>query len=276
MDATIEAMSESPPASERADAPGLRLHDIAPLSRFRRIVALTGAGISAAAGLGTFRGAGGLWTVNPDVEEAMHAHGLPGNVPALWDVWGGIRRKAIAAGPSPAHLALARAGVQVITQNIDGLHQDAGSTGVLELHGSAARAVCLDPACGHRAASDFSGPTPPPGAVPRCPACGGRLRPDVVLFGEPLDPQVWHAAEDAVRAADLVLAVGTSSFVTPAKWLVPMAAELGTLCIDLNIDDSVPWDDPFDAHVLGDCQETLPAWVDAALGHPREGRRHGS
>lgn len=256
--------SDSGDTSDRgdtSDSGAPRLQDVAPLGRFERIVALTGAGISAAAGLGTFRGAGGLWTANPDVEAAMHVEGLPGNVPALWDVWGGIRRRAILAGATPAHEALARAGVQVITQNIDGLHQDAGSDGVLELHGSAARAVCLDPTCGMRLDSDFSGPTPPPGSVPACPRCGGPLRPDVVLFGEALDQDVWHAAEAAAQQADLMLAIGTSAFVTPAKWLVPIAAEHGALCIDLNLDDSIAWDDPFDVHIVGDVQQTLPQWA---------------
>ena len=236
------------------------LAEIAPRDRFHRVVALTGAGISAAAGLGTFRGAGGLWTAHPDVEAAMHASGLPGNVPALWDVWGGIRRKAVLAGPSAAHLALARAGVQVITQNIDGLHQDAGSDGVLELHGSAAWAVCLAARCGQRTEVDLSGVTEP-GHVPQCPACDGPLRPDIVLFGEPLDPQVWLASEQAVREADLVLAIGTSSFVTPAKWLVPIARESGAVCVNVNTDGSVPGDDPFHAHVIGDCQVTVPQWL---------------
>ncbi len=236
------------------------LADIAPRDRFRRIVALTGAGISAAAGLGTFRGAGGLWTAHPDVEAAMHASGLPHNLPALWDVWGGIRRRAILAGPSPAHEALARADVQVITQNVDGLHQDAGSEGVLELHGSAARAVCLNRDCWHRTEVDLSGETEP-GHLPQCPRCGGPLRPDVVLFGEPLDPGVWQASEEAVLDADLVLAVGTSSFVTPAKWLVPIARQSGAVCVNVNVDDSVPGLDPFHAHVLGDCQDTLPTWL---------------
>lgn len=242
------------------------LADVAPRDRFQRVVALTGAGISAAAGLGTFRGAGGLWTAHPDVEAAMHASGLPDNVPALWDVWGGIRRRAVVAGPSPAHLALARAQVQVITQNIDGLHQDAGSVGVLELHGSAAYAICLSRDCRHRVEVDLSGDltdNSQVGHVPTCSRCGAPLRPDIVLFGEPLDPEVWQAAEQAVREADLVLAVGTSSWVTPAKWLVPLARRHGALCVNLNVDSSVPGQDPFHAHVLGDCQETLPAWLDS-------------
>lgn len=239
------------------------LADVAPRDRYERVVALTGAGISAAAGLGTFRGAGGLWTAHPDVEAAMHASGLPHNVPALWDVWGGIRRRAVVAGPTPAHRALAAAQVQVVTQNVDGLHHDAGSEDVLELHGSAARAICLDRRCGHRTEVDLTS-DPAPGEVPECPACGTPLRPDIVLFGEPLDPDVWRGAEEAVREADLVLAVGTSSFVTPAKWLVPIARQSGATCVNINIDDAVPGLDPFHAHVLGDCQDTLTHWLDGS------------
>lgn len=239
------------------------LADIAPRDRFERVVALTGAGISVAAGLGTFRGAGGLWTAHPDVEAAMHASGLPHNLPALWDVWGGIRRRALVAGPSPAHRALADAQVQVVTQNIDGLHQDAGSTDVLELHGSAAWAVCLDRRCSHRVEVDLTG-EPEPGHIPQCPACGTHLRPDIVLFGEPLDPGVWRASEAAVCEADLLLAIGTSSWVTPAKWLVPIARESGAMCVNINVDDTVPGLDPFHAHVLGDCQDTLTHWLDSS------------
>ena len=255
-----DVLCRAGPASLRIGDMTPTLAEVAPRNRYRKVVALTGAGISAAAGLATFRGIGGLWTARPDLATAMESSLLPGNLPVLWDVWGGIRRQAIAAGPSPAHLALARAQVQIITQNVDGLHQDAGSRDVLELHGSAARDVCLEPPCDYVGDIDFTH-EPEPGHIPACPACGGRLRPDVVLFGEPLDPDVWEASERAVRDADLVLAIGTSAFVTPARWLIPIARRAGALCVNVNLDDDTPYEDDFHAHVVGDCQKTVPAWL---------------
>lgn len=240
--------------------PSRTLSEIAPPGRYARVVALTGAGISASAGLGTFRGAGGRWTASPELERAMHAQYLPGNIGLMWQVWGGLRREAVQAGPTPAHRALARAGTTVITQNVDGLHQDAGSTEVLEVHGSAARARCLDRGCAWRGAN----PDPPPGDVPRCPRCDGLLRPDIVLFGEALDPQVWAAAETAATSCELFLAIGTSAFVTPAKWLAPMARQAGAHCVNVNIDDSLPAFSAFHEQVTADADTALADWLGAS------------
>ena len=243
------------------------LADVAPLDQFSRVVAITGAGISAAAGLGTFRGAGGLWTASPDVELAMQSSALPANLPELWDVWGGIRRRATGAGPTPAHRALQAAGVQIITQNVDGLHQDAGSEGVLELHGSAARTACLDE-CGYTGPLHATAGTPE-GEIPRCPQCDGPLRPDVVLYGEALDHEVWRAAAEAAVESDLFLVIGTSGIVTPANQLAPLARQAGAFVVNVNLDDQVGgFMNPFDAHVIGDCQTTLPSWVEAAVPSP--------
>src|SRR5690606_14104162 len=150
------------------------LAEVAPRERFTRICALTGAGISVAAGLGTFRGPDGRWTLAPEVERAMHAHLLPGNVDALWEVWGGMWKTAAAAGPTPAHRALATVGASVITQNVDGLHQAAGSVDVVELHGSAGLARCLDDAfCGWIGPADEARAGDPPG----CAQCTEPARP---------------------------------------------------------------------------------------------------
>src|SRR3954471_7958852 len=145
------------------------LAEVAPRGDYLRICALTGAGISVAAGLGTFRGPDGLWTLAPEVERAMHAHLLPDNLDALWAVWGGMRDIADRNGPTPAHKALAAAGAAVITQNVDGLHQAAGSSDVVELHGSAGRAACLDPFCGW----DRAGGGAPEDETPARPGVGG-------------------------------------------------------------------------------------------------------
>jgi NAD-dependent deacetylase len=242
--------------------PARTLGEIAPAGRYTRIVALTGAGISASAGLGTFRGAGGLWTAAPELERAMHAQYLPDSLELVWQVWGGLRRAALQAGPTPAHRALARAGTTVITQNVDGMHQDAGSAGVLEVHGSAARARCLDGGCGWRG----DNPGLAPGVLPRCPRCGRFARPDIVLFGEPLDPQVWSAAERAATSCELFLAIGTSAFVTPAKWLAPMARQAGALCVNVNIDDSLPAFSAFHEQVTADADSALGEWLVSSGG----------
>jgi NAD-dependent deacetylase len=234
------------------------LSEVAPRDRFTRICALTGAGISVAAGLGTFRGPDGLWTMTPEMERAMHVHLLPGNIDALWTVWGGMWDVAAGSGPTPAHRALAAAGASVITQNVDGLHQAAGSVDVVELHGSAGRARCLD--------DDFCGWTGPAGEAkradpPQCAQCTEPARPDVVLFGEMLDPEALSEAHRLVSACDLFLAVGTSGRVAPASWLAPTARAAGAYCVNVDLHPDGELDPAFHARVVGDAQEVLIEWA---------------
>ncbi len=232
---------------------------------YRRIVVLSGAGLSAAAGLGTFRGDSGLWTIAPHLERAMHADLLPDNLPDLWRVWGGTYRRALQAGPTPGHVALARMGVHVITQNVDSLHQAAGSTEVDELHGSAARAVCLN-RCGWRAdlPADPGGPIadrPVDYGLPdRCPDCGALIRPDVVLFGEALPEAAVEHALASLTTADLFLSVGTSGTVAPANQLAPLAKRAGAVTV--NLDPHADANAIFDHVIRDDAQEVLPAWAD--------------
>lgn len=234
------------------------LAEVAPRERFTRVCALTGAGISVAAGLGTFRGPDGRWTLAPEVERAMHAHLLPGNVDALWEVWGGMWKTAAAAGPTPAHRALATVGASVITQNVDGLHQAAGSVDVVELHGSAGLARCLDDAfCGWIGPADEARAGDPPG----CAQCTEPARPAVVLFGEMLDTGALGAARRLVSACDLFLAIGTSGRVAPASWLAPMARAAGAFCVNIDLHPDGPVDPAFHARVVGDAQNVLTEWA---------------
>ncbi len=185
----------------------------------RYVVALTGAGISTPSGVPDFRTPGeGLWEkVDPMAVASLAAFRRD---PASFFHWVAplielMRR----AKPNPAHLALAQleaAGVlkAVITQNIDGLHQAAGSRRVLELHGSPRTATCLD--CFHHWPGEETMAAVARGEVPRCPACGGILKPDVILFGEQLPALVLDDALEEVRRADLILVAGSSLMIAPA------------------------------------------------------------
>lgn len=185
----------------------------------REIVFLTGSGLSARTGLGTFRGPQGLWALEPETERAMHAEHLPDSLPQLWSVWGRMARIATDHGPTPGHRAIARMGAPVITQNIDGLHQAAGSKTVYELHGSTLRNYCTR--CGRFYPVEFIEQAGAQGdGVPHCTECGGLVKPDVVLYEEGLDADVIEGAVNAIRQADLLIVGGTSLVVYPAAGLL--------------------------------------------------------
>ncbi len=227
----------------------------------RHAVALTGAGVSAESGVPTFRQAQtGLWARFKPGElatpEAFQRH--PRRV---WE-WYAWRRETVArAAPNPAHLALASLErrlprITLITQNVDGLHQRAGSRHVIELHGNLTRTRC---AVEGRVVDrwDRSGPVPP-----RCPRCGGPLRPDVVWFGEALPAEALAAAQAASRASDLFLCIGTSTVVFPAAELPFTALATGAGVVEIN-----PEPTPLSvrAHwvLRGRAGEVLPALVRA-------------
>ncbi len=237
-----------------------------PTEHHSRIVFLTGAGLSVAAGLSTFRGPDGLWALAPELEAAMYAERLPGSLPQLWHVWAGMRRRAHAAGPTAGHRAIAAMGAPVITQNVENLHQDAGSDEVIELHGTAARAVCLNPRCGW--SMEVAGEGPGDGStaqdfgVPNlCPLCSAPTRPDVVLFGEMLPEEAMLTAMRRARTCDLFVSVGTSGTVAPASLLAPLARDNGaeTVCIDPAADSGA--EAIFDHVIRHDAQQVLPSWV---------------
>lgn len=188
---------------------------------------MTGAGISQESGIPTFRGDGGLWrTYDPMKLATISAFRED---PALVWEWYDERMAGMrAAEPNAGHEAVARMGrlreVTVATQNIDGLHQRAGSGRVLELHGSMGRIRCSE--CG-----TFSGRGE--GLPPRC-ACGGIQRPDVVWFGEQLPARVWEEAVRASSEADLMIVAGTSLAVSPANTLPARARQSGALLVEVN------------------------------------------
>ena len=199
----------------------------------RRITAMTGAGVSAASGVPTFRGAGGLWrSFRP--EELATADAFARDPQLVWE-WYDWRRGLIAAcEPNAAHDVLARwsrrPGATLITQNVDGLHERSESRGVIRFHGSIWTLRCWDE-CGRPDWEDRTVPIDP--LPPRCPDCGGLARPGVVWFGESIDPQVLRAC-DAATACDIFLSIGTSSVVYPAAGLVHAARRRGAFTVEIN------------------------------------------
>ncbi len=199
----------------------------------RRVVAFTGAGVSAESGVATFRGAGGLWEGVP-VEEVASPEGFRADPVKVWRFYEERRRKVALVRPNPAHLTLARwqdrfETYTLATQNVDGLHQAAGARAVLELHGSLWRVRCT--ACGRERAELV---VPLPELPPRCAACGAMERPAVVWFGEYLPLPVLEAAQAAAETCDVLVVVGTSAVVYPAAGLVAVAAEAGARVIEVN------------------------------------------
>jgi NAD-dependent deacetylase len=197
----------------------------------RNVTCLTGAGISAESGIPTFRGADGLWKkFRP--EELAKIDAFLANPQLVWE-WYRFRRDSMAQSlPNAGHRALAQwqakiGSFHLITQNVDGLHQKAGSHDVVELHGNIWRDRCLD--CGRR--RDASTALEP--GVPRC-ACGGTMRPDVVWFGEALPEEALDQASTWAEECELFLSVGTSAVVQPAAGLPMLAKRNGACLLEVN------------------------------------------
>jgi NAD-dependent deacetylase len=206
------------------------------LSRARSVVVFTGAGVSRESGIATFRDPEeGLWTKYDPMEMAT----LEGYVRDPAYVWAWYERRfgtVGAAEPNPGHRAIAELeqlvpSVVVVTQNIDGLHQRAGSSDVIELHGTMHRFACLHRAHGGYTLDDLAGQDERP---PRCPECGDLIRPDVVWFGEALPEDELRRAQLLAGSCDAMLVVGTSAVVFPAAALPLQALEAGAVVIDVN------------------------------------------
>lgn len=224
-------------------------------------VVLTGAGISVASGVPSFRGRGGLWD-RYDPEEYASIAALRRDPEKVWGFLRELRTTLEAAAPNPAHDALARletTGIvtRVVTQNVDGLHQRAGSTRVVELHGSDRTISCLDCRRSY-ARADVAHLADEP--VPRCPRCRGVLKPDVVLFGESLPRDAFRRAEHAVRHADVLLVVGTSAEVYPAAKLPELARRSGARVWEVNPAAELA---STDGAIRGRAEEILPALAEA-------------
>ena len=231
------------------------------MNDIRNIVILTGAGISAESGIDTFRGGGGLWEQHR-VEDVATPEAFardPDLVQRFYD----MRRVAIQTKqPNPAHEALARLDAEwsgellIVTQNVDDLHERAGASRVLHMHGEHLNAWCT--ACDTRSRWTGTLLDRPP-----CPQCGERaLRPDVVWFGEM--PYQMDRIYAALRDADLFVSIGTSGAVYPAAGFVRDARNLGVQTLELNLERS-QGSDWFHDTRLGQASEIVPAWVDEML-----------
>ena len=243
-----------------------------------RIVVLTGAGVSAESGIPTFRGDGGLWKSHRP-EDLATPTAFARDPRLVWE-WYAWRRSLLAeCEPNAAHAALARMAlgaprrVTLVTQNVDGLHHRAARSEAvraggearardaypLEVHGAIHRDRCSR--CGRldeRPAPVDAGSRD---SLPRCGDCGALMRPDVVWFGEPLDPEIIGAAMDAAGAADLCLVVGTSALVQPAASIPEVTMQQGGRVIELNLDPT-PLSARAAVSVRGRAGELVPALVD--------------
>jgi len=225
-----------------------------------RLTVVTGAGVSAASGIPTFRGPGGLWrTFKP--EELATPEAFDHDPKLVWE-WYAWRRELVArARPNRAHEVLAAWSRRVpafwlVTQNVDGLHERAGTRNVIRFHGSLWEVSCRErcTASPRRWADETVSFSELP---PRCPHCSGVLRPGVVWFGEAIDPEVLAAA-DAALDCDVCMAVGTSALVYPAAALVTGAGERGAFTAEIN-PEATPSTGVVDLAVPGRAEDVLDA-----------------
>jgi NAD-dependent deacetylase len=237
--------------------------------KVRVLAVLTGAGISTDSGIPDFRGPQGLWTRNPGAQQMSTYQAYLSDPAVRRRSWQARRgHPAWRAEPNAAHHALAglaRSAIdtQVITQNIDELHQKAGTPAerVIELHGTMFSVVCVS--CGDR--------SPMAGALsrveageedPDCPRCGGILKSATVMFGQPLDPGVFARAEQAARRCDLFLAIGSTLTVEPAASLCGLAVAGGAALVIVNADPT-----PYDGLAAEVIREPIGTAVPRIAGH---------
>lgn len=218
-------------------------------------IALTGAGISVASGIPAFRGMGGLWE-KYDPEEYATIDAFRANPGKVWQMLKEFKEVIEKARPNPAHQALARLEQMgclraVITQNVDGLHQEAGNTNVIEFHGNNRLVVCLK--CGEKYPNDRLNLETLP---PYCP-CGGVLKPDAVFFGEPIPWAALSRAREEAQSCRVVLVVGTSAVVEPAASIPYLARRAGAVIIEVNPERAL-FSDIF---LSGPAEEILPSLV---------------
>jgi NAD-dependent deacetylase len=224
-----------------------------------RLFVLTGAGISAESGLATFRGSGGLWN-GYRVEEVATPEAWNANPELVWQFYSMRRRDALAAQPNAAHMALAKVeqklgeNFYLCTQNVDELHERAGSERVHHMHGNLFQSRCV------RCDAPFADQTVYETSLPTCAKCGAPVRPHIVWFGEiPLDMEgIYRKLERATQ----FLVVGTSGSVYPAAGFVQLANQMGIRSTYFGPEEPLNAD-AFDEIVLGPATVVLPPWFEA-------------
>ena len=206
-----------------------------------RITVMTGAGVSAASGVPTFRGPGGLWKdFRPELLATTEAFQRDPRL--VWE-WYDSRRQVLSrTTPNRAHEVLAAwskryPNFTLITQNVDGLHERAGTGNVIRFHGSIWEVQCWNE-CGSSPKRWWDETVPFARIPPECPHCGGLIRPGVVWFGEGLPDTIWEEAVSSTREADLFFVIGTSAVVHPAAGLVYLAKSSGAKVVEINVDDT--------------------------------------
>jgi NAD-dependent deacetylase len=221
------------------------------------VAVLTGAGISAESGVPTFRGAGGLWG-NLKAEDLATPEGFRRDPLLVWQWYESRRRKLAEVAPNPGHLALAelerrKSRFALITQNVDGLHQKAGSVNVIPVHGDIWVSRCTRCSFSERS-------TEPLTKLPPHCGCGALLRPGVVWFGELLPVEEWQRAEKAAGTAEVFLVVGTSATVYPAAGLAALAMKSAAKVIEVN-PEITPVSGEVDCSLRGFAGEVLPQLI---------------
>jgi NAD-dependent deacetylase len=231
-----------------------------------RISVLTGAGVSAASGVPTFRGKEGLWkSYSP--QELATPEAFRKNPELVWE-WYDWRRGLISkCSPNAAHRILASwstryTGFSLITQNVDGLHEKAGSQNVIRFHGSLWHVFCLD-RCKGAPSEWFYDEVPLARIPPLCPHCGGLIRPAVVWFGEGIDAEVMNRSVAALDC-DVFLTVGTSALVYPAAGLLSEAHRRGAFTAEINLEET-PASETVDLSIQGPAESVLQQ-IDDMLG----------
>lgn len=246
-------------------APEIPAALLAALRDARHVMLLCGSGVSAESGVPTFRDAmTGLWE-RYDPADLATPEAFARDAQLVWEWYRWRRRLVTEVEPNPAHYALAELETLVprltlITQNVDGLHQRAGSRDVVEFHGNLLADICSAPGCAFRGeggepADETSGPPP-------CPACGAALRPAVVWFGEAIPADALDRAFAAVADSDVFLSVGTSSLVYPAAGLAEQALTAGIPVAEIN-PNPTPLTEAADHVISGPAGTVLPAMVES-------------
>jgi NAD-dependent deacetylase len=232
----------------------------------RKTIAFTGAGISVESGIPAFRGAQGLWE-KYDPEEYAHIHAFHANPERVWLMLKEMFSLIMTAKPNRAHWGLAeleRMGLlsSIVTQNVDGLHQAAGSRNVVEFHGSHNTLTCLK--CNEKKEGRSLNLEDLPA---RCPRCSSLLKPDVVFFGEPIPWKAQVLSFKESQSCGTVLVIGTSAVVYPAASIPMMAKEKGAKIIEVNMEPTPMTDQISDYMIQGSAGEIIPAIVEEIKNH---------